>query len=120
MVILDPILLTGILIVAMIPAYILILKKLKPRGIHVNKPYAKNMRRTNNDSRKTVPRIKKTITIAKEETLDAAEPEKSEKECAHQFGYLYALPKNTSIPNECLGCPKIVECLTASIVPKKA
>jgi hypothetical protein len=112
MVILDPILLTGILIVAMIPVYILILKKLKPKGIHVNKPYTNSVKSTINDSRKTGPRIKKKIIIAKEKTLNVAEPEKSEKECVHGFGYLYALPKNTSIPNECLGCPKIVECLT--------
>jgi hypothetical protein len=96
----------------MIPVYILILKKLKPKGIHINKPYTNGEKPTNNDSRKTVSRIKKKIIIAKEKTLNVTEPEKSEKECAHRFGYLYALPKNTSIPNECLGCPKIVECLT--------
>lgn len=34
-----------------------------------------------------------------------------EKECPHKFGYLRDLPKNRPIPNECFGCPKIVECL---------
>lgn len=34
--------------------------------------------------------------------------------CPHKFGYLSSLPKNTPIPNECFGCPKIVECLRTS------
>lgn len=31
-------------------------------------------------------------------------------ECKHQFGYLRTLPRNASIPDECLGCERIVEC----------
>ena len=31
--------------------------------------------------------------------------------CPHKYGYLNSLPKNTPIPNECFGCPQIVECL---------
>lgn len=34
------------------------------------------------------------------------------RDCAHFFGYVRSLPKNTPIPDECLGCPWIVECLT--------
>jgi len=33
------------------------------------------------------------------------------KDCLHHFGYLNELPKNTPIPGECFGCPKIVDCL---------
>lgn len=33
------------------------------------------------------------------------------KECPHKFGYLRGLPKNRPIPDECFGCPKIMECL---------
>jgi len=33
--------------------------------------------------------------------------------CPHNFGYLKDLPKNTPIPDECFGCPKVIECLTA-------
>jgi len=32
------------------------------------------------------------------------------QECGHQFGYLQALPKDASIPDECLNCDRIVEC----------
>ncbi|MDH5782969.1 MAG: hypothetical protein OEZ35_04820 [Candidatus Bathyarchaeota archaeon] len=31
--------------------------------------------------------------------------------CPHKFAYLNSLPKNTPIPDECFGCPQIVECL---------
>jgi len=33
--------------------------------------------------------------------------------CPHKFGYLKNLPRNTPIPDECFGCPKVVECLAA-------
>jgi hypothetical protein len=32
-------------------------------------------------------------------------------ECRHFFGYLKKIPKNTSIPDECYGCPRMVDCL---------
>ncbi len=31
--------------------------------------------------------------------------------CLHFFGYLRNMPKNTLIPDDCLGCSKIVECM---------
>ena len=37
--------------------------------------------------------------------------EESPKGCPHQFGYLAHRPKDASIPQECLTCPKIVECM---------
>jgi hypothetical protein len=38
---------------------------------------------------------------------------KEARDCPHFFGYVRNLPKNTPIPDDCLGCPWIVECLTA-------
>ncbi len=35
----------------------------------------------------------------------------SSSTCPHEFGYLGTLPKSASIPDECLGCPEIIECL---------
>ncbi len=49
----------------------------------------------------------------KEEPL-AKPPEKKEKgssECSHHFGYLANRPKDAPIPQECLTCPKIVDCM---------
>jgi len=37
--------------------------------------------------------------------------EESLKGCPHHFGYLAHRPKNTPIPQECLTCQKIVECM---------
>ena len=34
--------------------------------------------------------------------------------CLHYFGYLVKLPKNFSIPEDCLLCSKVVECLVSS------
>jgi hypothetical protein len=31
--------------------------------------------------------------------------------CPHKFGYLKSLRKNAPIPDECFGCPQILECL---------
>ena len=31
--------------------------------------------------------------------------------CAHHFGYLKGLQKNKPVPDECFGCPKVMQCL---------
>ncbi len=53
-----------------------------------------------------------------EEEASPPEPPKpssaSTSECPHYFGYLKKLPKNLPIPDECLGCLRIVECLHSS------
>jgi len=36
----------------------------------------------------------------------------SPKKCSHFFGYVKTLPKNMPIPDECLWCPSIVDCLS--------
>jgi hypothetical protein len=36
--------------------------------------------------------------------------------CLHFFGYLKNMPKNTLIPDECLRCSKIVECLYHTVL----
>ena len=34
--------------------------------------------------------------------------------CPHQFGYLADLPDDSFIPEECLLCPRVVECMATS------
>jgi len=36
-------------------------------------------------------------------------------ECNHQFGHLRTLPRDASIPDECLSCDRIVECKHSSV-----
>jgi len=39
------------------------------------------------------------------------QPAEGFQKCVHQFGYLRNMPKNTSIPDECFGCPKVLRCM---------
>jgi hypothetical protein len=48
-----------------------------------------------------------TITVHK-----AKESESKDAGCEHFLGYLKKRPKNTPIPDECLTCSKMIECLT--------
>jgi len=70
-------------------------------------------------------RVKPTIyNEVEEETVESVERQEpvspvaveTEKTgvhgCSHHFGYLGEHPKNTPIPNECLTCVKIMECLS--------
>lgn len=38
------------------------------------------------------------------------EKEKSPPNCLHYIGYLRFIPRNKSIPDECLTCQKVIEC----------
>ena len=46
--------------------------------------------------------------------------QESPKKCSHFFGYVGTLPKNTPIPDECLWCPSIVDCLAQKRVKAEA
>lgn len=34
--------------------------------------------------------------------------------CSHDFGYLRSRPKDSAIPDECLTCPRILQCMVNS------
>jgi len=34
--------------------------------------------------------------------------------CSNEFGYLNSRPKDSAIPDECLTCPKILQCMVKS------
>ncbi len=34
-------------------------------------------------------------------------------ECQHELGYLKKRPRNTEVPDQCLICAKMIECMTA-------
>lgn len=40
------------------------------------------------------------------------------QECPHYFGYLKAVPKNSTMPEECFCCPKIMECFISRVIPE--
>ncbi|MGQ9641682.1 MAG: hypothetical protein ACUVUF_06115 [Candidatus Bathycorpusculaceae bacterium] len=39
-------------------------------------------------------------------------PKLEEDKCSHFLGYLKKRPRNTPIPDDCLTCEKMIECLT--------
>jgi len=101
---LDANVLIGVLIFVAMVVYILVLRKLRPESgalRHVSRQETKEP-----DSKK----MKKENIPEKENSANVHS--KSGSTCPHHFGYLRTLPKNSSLPDECLGCPKLVSCLT--------
>ena len=52
--------------------------------------------------------VKDAISDLKTSELD----EINQQRCSHYFGYLAELPDDSSIPEECLLCLKVVECIS--------
>ena len=42
------------------------------------------------------------------------QPQRDSAKCSYGFGYLRKLDKGASIPDECLGCSRIMECYSAN------
>lgn len=61
--------------------------------------------------------LTKVEVVAEDQKLDSisvettgSPVEKAPTECARHFGYLEALPKEATIPDECLTCSKLLQC----------
>ena len=52
--------------------------------------------------------------ISSQSPDNSKKEEKSQIKCPHSFGYLSKLPKSTPLPEECILCPKVVDCLAFS------
>ena len=62
-----------------------------------------------------LPQIRKEAQQKKSKSPKGSGEEgslESQRKCSHFFGYVKTLPKNTPIPDECLWCPSIVDCLS--------
>jgi hypothetical protein len=92
-----------IFIAAAVLAYIFVLRKLGPEIRPLKTITEKTPPRTNNK------KIKEKKNPPKEPP--PAPKVDSEPLCLHEFGYLGTLPKNSKIPDECLGCSRIMKCL---------
>jgi hypothetical protein len=95
-----------LLIASAISAYVLVLKRLRQKPIPMKKIVAQNSKKHD------YPKITKNSKKVDKATPETMQQRKPQTTCSHHFGYLSTLPKNSSLPNECLGCTKIVECLT--------
>jgi len=76
-------------------------------------PYCMSKIEIKEEAPKLEKNIMASIQIAakhlkeKEETKSTTEPK-----CSHSFGYLKSRPKGSSIPDECLVCQKMIQCLS--------
>ena len=126
---------TGLLIIVVILVllYLIVLIKLKPstggEKIVETKSLKQNVRKASSTERRNNPVIYyenrkehaergKAIESPKPAPTASVETEKPEfsrnnqsSGCPHRFGYLKEHPKHTPIPNECLTCTRIMECL---------
>ena len=60
---------------------------------------------------KAIERPKPVLTVPVETEKTEFSRDTQPSGCPFHFGYLREHPKNTPIPNECLTCTKIMECL---------
>jgi hypothetical protein len=57
-------------------------------------------------------------TLVKKDKARALE-EKIFSGCLHEFGYLASRPKNIPIPDECIICPRLGDCMVATVITKE-
>ena len=122
-----------IIVVILVLLYLIVLIKLKPSNegekTLKTKSLKQNIQRSVSTERRSNPVIphenreepvERFKTIERPEStptasVDAKKPEFSRNNhssgCPHHFGYLKEHPKHIPIPNECLTCTKIMECL---------
>ncbi len=53
--------------------------------------------------------VKQAITQLKE--VESTQPPSETRKCPHQLGYLKKRPKGEGIPEECMTCEKLLECM---------
>jgi hypothetical protein len=64
----------------------------------------------------TTPKAKHTM---KEETAAAAQEERFFSGCLHHFGYLSSRPSDSPIPQECILCQRLGDCMVATVYVNK-
>ena len=126
---------TGLLVIIVILMllYLIVLIKLKPstggEKIAETKSLKQNVRKASSTERRNNPVIYpenreehaergKAIesptsvpTVSVETERPSFSRNNQSSGCPHRFGYLKEHPKHTPIPNECLTCTRIMECL---------
>lgn len=100
---LDSNVLLAIFVIVALFVYVFILRKLEPKMVTLKQITKENPNKT--DNRSTEER-KNSYKTPQENPSS-----RTELSCTHEFGYLGTLPKNSKIPDECLGCMQIVKCL---------
>ncbi|HDI06825.1 MAG TPA: hypothetical protein ENF76_00465 [Candidatus Bathyarchaeota archaeon] len=79
-----------------------------PRQTYYACPYCKSKLEIVVENEKVL----KIVSLKKAEgtVLTASADDRTPKNCPFHFGFLSSLPKNCPVPDECLTCPKIIQC----------
>jgi len=71
------------------------------------------------EGKKRTQKLKRTkISQPKAQPIEekpAQQPSPEIPQCSHYFGYLSQRPKKESIPEECMTCEKIVQCMLKKV-----
>ena len=59
------------------------------------------------------PIIEDMTTEKERKTLMSTQPQTDSTKCPYGFGYLRKLDKDAHVPDECLGCSRVIECSAA-------
>ena len=89
------------------------LKKTSPSTVGKKTMLTLKTPRSPEDPVRAQPTVAKNIQerpTSSSKSLQARPPE-----CSHFFGYLRKIPKNTSMPDECFSCLKMVECISYNV-----
>jgi len=86
----------------------------KPEHVLLMKTQKMNLNRQNKKANGN-PKIKSST---KEENA-AAREERFFSGCLHHFGYLSSRPKDSPIPQECIICQRLGDCMVATVYVKK-
>jgi hypothetical protein len=70
--------------------------------------FESQMKKSPKDDTLEEPEVKDGISA--ENRLDKQSAEGFQG-CVHQLGHLRSMPKNTAVPAECFGCPKVLRCM---------
>ena len=85
--------------------------------LYMTEPPAKPSAEEKPTVEEKIPPKKRTITATgpKEggKKLLSPQHQADSAKCPHGFGYLKNRDKDTSIPDECLSCPRMLECLSS-------
>jgi hypothetical protein len=77
--------------------------RMKPQKVNVNQSKNKNL----------------SVNSSVKEENAAAREERFFSGCLHHFGYLSSRPKDSPIPQECILCQRLGDCMVATVYVKK-
>jgi len=83
----------------------------KPYVPILEKPYAPTIGESQVIEEKPLQEENEVISKTFKKQNIAPKSSASPPNCLHNLGYLGSRPKNTPIPDECLGCLKVMQCL---------